>query len=59
MSEKAAKQLDHDPEKGEPLAPVRTLDPRGSIINIGTLRLDPTGSALIPPPASDPLDPLN
>ena len=59
MSEKAPKQLGHDPEKGEPLTPVLTTDPSGSTINIGTLRLDPSGSALIPPPTHDPLDPLN
>jgi MFS family permease len=58
MSEKTP-QLEHDSEKGEPLAPSQTIDPSGSILDIGTVRLDPSGSALIPPPTSDPLDPLN
>ena len=59
MSEKISKLLDHDAEKGGALVPVQTIDPSGSVLNIGTVRLDPSGSALIPNPTSDPLDPLN
>jgi MFS family permease len=61
MSEKlkSPQNLDHDPEKGNPLVPTTTVDPSGSIENIGTPRLDPSGSALVPTPTNDPLDPLN
>jgi MFS family permease len=61
MSEKlkSPQNLDHDPEKGNPLVPTTIVDPSGSIENIGTPRLDPSGSALVPTPTNDPLDPLN
>ena len=56
---KGTQNLDHDFEKGEPLVPTTTVDQSGSIENIGTPRLDPSGSALVPTPTNDPLDPLN
>lgn len=49
----------HDAGKGNTLVPVTTTDPSGVVTDIGTARLDPSGSALVPTPTNDPLDPLN
>lgn len=48
------KAIDGDAEKGD------IIDTSvGTATNLGTTRLDPHGSALVPTPTSDPLDPLN
>jgi hypothetical protein len=57
--EKSLSNIDQDAEKGDVLVPSPTDERAGSIANVGTLRLDPFGSALAPKPTSDPLDPLN
>jgi MFS family permease len=62
MSEKMAvseASPSQDAEKGNALIPTATTDYPSSIADIGTVRLDPFGSALIPTPTSDPMDPLN
>jgi MFS family permease len=55
--EKPARLFDTDTEKGEIIEPSDKLV--GITTNVGTVRLDPHGSALVPTPTADPLDPLN
>ncbi len=57
--EKPLSNVNKDTEKGDVLVLSPTGERAGSIANVGTLRLDPFGSALVPTPTSDPLDPLN
>ena len=52
------KPVNADPEKGD-ILPVHPETEIGTSTNVGSLRLDPSGSALIPTPTSDELDPLN
>jgi hypothetical protein len=58
MTEKIDKAVKIDPEKGGPLN--QSPDAQvGTTTNLGSLQVDPHGSALVPTPTSDEMDPLN